>query len=101
MVLPAAAVVESWACTRRQLVDAAALSIHNRARRSIRARIHRVWYSISVQIRPADGEILVHQHTPIGGIVGIIYDLEIAAERAVVNDPLLKIAELQRWAPQS
>src|SRR5947209_3842405 len=40
MVLPGAAGVESWACTRRQLVDAAAAGIHKRAQRRIRAGIH-------------------------------------------------------------
>jgi len=99
MVLPVAA--GSWTFTRRQLVNAAPVSVHDRAWRSVRAQIKRVWNSITVKIGRADVDILVNRRPGVGGIRGVIYDLEIAPERAVINDPLLKISELQRRALQA
>lgn len=99
MVLPDAA--GSWTAARGELINAAALSIHDRARGGIRTQIKCVWNSITVQIGRADVDIFVNRRPGVAGIRGVIDDLEIAPERAVVDDPLLKIAELQRRALQA
>ena len=99
MVPPDAA--GSWTATGSELVNAAPLRIYGSAKGSIRAQIKRVWNSITVQISRADFDILEARRPGVGGIRGVIYDLEIAPEGAVVNDPLLEIAELQRRALQA
>src|SRR5258707_479595 len=98
MVLPAAAVVESWACTRRQLVDAASVGINERAQWCIRTHIHIVWHTVEVEIGPGDFDILEDGCPGIGRNSWGIHDLQIAADRSAVNNAQFGIAELKRRA---
>src|SRR5467141_1643408 len=96
MVLPVAA--GSGAGTRRQLVDAAAAGIHERAQRSIRTRIHIVWHTVEIEIGPGDLDILEDGCPGIGRNSWGIHDRKIAADGGTGDDPLLIIVELERRA---
>src|SRR5437016_11931981 len=99
MVFPSAP--RGWPLTRRQLVKAAALSIHERAGRSIRTLIHRVGRAVKILVGRADLDVLEDCLAGVGGDGGRIDDLQVTADGCAIDDPKFEIAELQRRASQT
>src|SRR5436190_23998082 len=99
MVPPATARRGTFA--RRELIKTATIRIHNRARGRVRARIERVWNSIEILIGRADLNVLVNSRTGVGGTRWGIYDLEIPAKCAAIDDTLFEIREWKHRALQA
>src|SRR5215472_1539661 len=101
VVLPAAAGTRR-AFTRRQLVNATAVAIHNRAGWSIRAGIHGVRHSVEIRILRTYLDVLEDSRSVVGRITGAaILDRYVAADFCAGDNALLEIVEKLYWAFQT
>src|SRR2546430_17359900 len=79
---------------RHKLSNAAAIRVHNLARRRVRTFVGGIRNSVAIQIGRPDSDILEHRPSEVCRNGRGVYHLHISSESTAVDDSLLEIRKL-------